>query len=296
MRGGRRIEVDARTHFEVAEPFEASLREALAERAWVDAIFCEAAGDHSHATADGAPVGRAPLREIELAAAGEARPVLVRRGLRGGWLAPLLGDRHHSPARVAREFALTLSLHARGAPVPEPVFAAARRSGPFWRSAFATVRLDGTRDIRTQLDAPEGARVLTARQSAELARAAGDAIRRFHDAGARHADLHLGNLVAAGESDAPRVWLVDLDAAQGGSPPAFERRAEELLRLLRSLRKHGRDEPRWIAACLSGYCAGDRSLRQALVAEARRRWPALERHERRRRHLQALGLLGSSRS
>jgi 3-deoxy-D-manno-octulosonic acid kinase len=215
--------------------------------------------------------GRAPTALAALPGSGGAR-VVVRRLRHGGWLGPLLGDRYLDGERAARELEATARLRALGAPVPEPVFALALRRGPWWGHALATVYEEGAADALAFLaSAPGEERVLRA------AGAAGAALRRFHDAGGRHADLHVKNLLLRETRAGADVIVIDLDRGAAGAPADPARRARELGRLWRSLVKRGVAERigrRGATAFLSAYCAGDHTLRDALArrfsAERRR--------------------------
>jgi 3-deoxy-D-manno-octulosonic acid kinase len=204
--------------------------------------------------------------------------VVVRRLRHGGLLAPLLGDRYASPARVLREIDATARLRDAGAPVPEPVLALARRRGIAFSLALATVYEEGAVDALSFLaSGPEEERVLRA------AAAVGGALRRFHDAGGRHPDLHVKNLLLRETRAGAEAIVIDLDRGRAGAPPAPAARAAEIGRLGRSLLKRRVDErvgERGAAAFLAAYCAGDRALRDALM----RHFPA----ERRKARLHAL--------
>ena len=149
--------------------------------------------------------------------------IRVRPMRRGGWLGPLLGERFSSPRRAEREFEIWQTLREAGAPVPPIALAAAERRGLFWALFIGAEQRDQAipfgRLIQEQADDPEAL--------CAWALAAGTAVRRFHDAGALHGDLHTGNLLAEAGSKAihtpgaggphsrpaRRVWLVDLDRA-----------------------------------------------------------------------------------
>jgi 3-deoxy-D-manno-octulosonic acid kinase len=221
------------------------------------------------AAAPSAGAGRTATALVAL----EGGPRLVVRRLRhGGWLAPLLRARYLGAERAAHELETTARLRARGAPVPEPVFALATRRPPFWTLALATVYEEGAVDALTFLaSAPDEARVLRA------AAACGAAVRRFHDAGGRHADLHVKNLLLRETRAGAEAIVIDLDRGGAGSAALPARRARELGRLWRSLAKRGvvaQVGERGAAAFLAAYCAGDRELRSALArhlpAERRR--------------------------
>jgi 3-deoxy-D-manno-octulosonic acid kinase len=228
------------------------------------------------AGAPSAGAGRSATALVALAAGGPA--AVVRRLQHGGLLGPLLGERYLSATRARHELELTARLRAARAPVPEPVFALALRRGAFWTHALATLYEEGAVDALQFLDsAPGEARVLRA------AAAIGAAVRRFHDAGGRHPDLHVKNLLLRETRAGAEAIVIDLDRGAAGAPPGLPARARELGRLWRSLLKRGVAEPvgeRGVAAFLSAYCAGDRELREALG----RRFPA----ERRRAAWHAL--------
>jgi len=191
--------------------------------------------------------GRAATRIATIA--GSERRLHVRRVLHGGWLAPLWRGRIAGLARVRRELALTLALHDAGAPVPAPAFVLAQRVGWSWRAVFCTVHVEGAID---------GIHVLREGGSlAAAARAAGTAVRDLHDRGARHADLHVGNLLVRSDADGGcSAWVIDMDRARLDAPVGDRRRSRELRRLLRSLRKRAVDTAQidvWMAAFRTGY-------------------------------------------
>lgn len=163
--------------------------------------------------------------------------------------------------------------------MPRAVLAAGHRHGLVWTAAVATVFEEDAEDAERFLArAPTGDEVLAA------AAAAGAAVRAFHDAGGRHADLHLGNLLLLHRAGVLEARVVDLDKARAGGPPSPTRRMRELARLWRSAEKRGlagRIGPRGCARFLAAYVRGDRALRRALLARLPR--------ERLRIRLHALG-------
>ena len=211
--------------------------------------------------------GRLPVATPPLAGGLE---LVLRRFHHGGLLAGLRNDKLMSPARIFREFRVHHALAERGAPVPRPAFAVAHRSRGLWTGGIATVRVTGAVEAGAFLRArPAGPDVRGA------AAAVGDALRRFHDAGGRHADLHIGNIVVREGAPAEAV-ILDLDQARKGPLPSNGRRAKEIGRLHRSLykrrlRPHPVDDAA-IACFLEAYAAnapeGLRSLRRRLRAQA----------------------------
>jgi tRNA A-37 threonylcarbamoyl transferase component Bud32 len=186
-------------------------------------------------------------------------------GLLGGlWCGALLGVR-----RPIRELEATAKLRRAGALVPEPVLVAGwRLGGPFWSAVVGTVHLEQSLDgVALLRSAPSPDRLLRA------AAAAGRAVRSLHDAGGRHADLHLKNLIFREGAAATAAWIVDLDKARASGTPGARRRALELMRLYRSLVKRGllqRVGARGCARFFEAYVGGDRALRGALRSHLRR--------------------------
>jgi 3-deoxy-D-manno-octulosonic acid kinase len=197
----------------------------------------------------------------------------------GGLLGPLWSGAILGTKRPARELHVTARLFGAGAPVPRPVLVAARRlRGPFWSAVVGSVHAEDARDGVAWLEA-HAQRM----QISRAARAVGAAVRRFHDAGGAHADLHAKNLLLRERGDDIEVLVIDLDGALAGEPPPPERRMRELMRLVRGLHKRGladRVGPRGFAAAFSAYCAGDRALRRALRAHLPRERRRLARHRR----------------
>lgn len=189
--------------------------------------------------------------------------LVLRPVLRGGLLGRLLGDRLLGLGRPHQELQTTAALRSAGAPVPHPVLVAGRRRNLlFWAASVGTVHEERTVDMLAFLkNRPERDRILAA------ADAAGVAIRRFHDAGGRHPDLQLKNLLLRESENHDDVIVIDLDRARRTSVVSPRARMSELMRLYRSVRKQGFERAvgaRGSARFFAAYLAGDRSLRRAM--------------------------------
>ena len=224
----------------------------LLERGRVAALFKDAAG----------AVGRSPIAVLPLP--GRVERLALRRLRHGGLFGPLLGSAFLGVGRARRELQVTAELRARGAPVPRPVLAVASRiGGPLWRAALATVFEEAALDAVAFLSSSPGRT-----QMRRACQAAGAAVRRFHDAGGHHPDLHVKNLLVR-PGLVPEIIVIDLDRARVAAPPGPAERMAELMRLQRSLVKRGlaaRVGVRGAVSFLQGYTAGDRKLRRALLA------------------------------
>lgn len=235
--------------------------------------------DRALAAAPRVAGGRGPNALLESAEwPGRVR---LRFGRRGGIFGPILGDRFLTPRRSEREFLLWRTLESRGAPIPSAVMAIQRRQGLFWRSFFASREIEGAVSLSSMLDEWHASGAQEPRDMRGLARSVARAIRRLHDAGALHGDLHLGNILLDPSSTPPTIWLVDLDRARPVSSPAPAARMRELMRLVRSILKAGGTAlltDRLRSEFLAAYCAGDRSLRDALLAHLPREQRRIHRH------------------
>ncbi|MGH8182123.1 MAG: 3-deoxy-D-manno-octulosonic acid kinase, partial [Rhodanobacteraceae bacterium] len=121
---------------------------------------------------------------------------VLRHYHRGGWMAPLLGDRYvwngRNRSRGFAEFGLLGKLAARGLPVPAPVAARYLRRGPYYTADLITRAIE---DAQTLGD------VITAQRfDAAVAEQVGTLIARFHAAGVDHADLNAHNILVAGNA------------------------------------------------------------------------------------------------
>lgn len=220
--------------------------------------------ERSIAAARGA-TGRGPTGQVELPDAEPRSWLVLRPVRRGGLPARLLGANLLGPRRPFREICAHAALHAVGAPVPEPALAVAwRQRGPFWRAVVGTLRIEDARDGLSFLrSAPDPVRLRRALETA------GAVLRRFHDLGGVHADLHAKNLLVREAGDALEVLVIDLDRAELRPHVAAPERMAELMRLYRSLRKRrvlATVGERGCARFFRAYVAGDRALRAALLA------------------------------
>lgn len=209
--------------------------------------------------------GRAPLSRV----AGGAGPLLVRPYRKGGLLRHLRGQLFRGSWRPLSELVLHRRLEAAGVPVLQAVGCVVLRSLLGWRGFLLTREVEGALDLQAWLygDAAPGdtppARVL---------RRAGRAVRRLHDAGVSHLDLHPKNLLLTPGGE---VLVIDLDRARifPGPLPEGERLAN-LVRLARAIEKHrlkgmhaGRREA---LRFLEGY-AGSRAAAGQWLERVRRR-------------------------
>lgn len=155
---------------------------------------------------------------------------VLRHYQRGGWMAPLLGDRYvwngRTHSRGFAEFALLAELFQRGLPVPAPVAARYQRCGPYYTADLITRTVEGATTLTALIHAGH--------LDATLAERVGALVSRFHAAGVDHADLNAHNILMAGNE----LWLIDFDRGEiRASGTAWK--LANLARLKRSLLKVG---------------------------------------------------------
>jgi len=167
---------------------------------------------------------------------------VVRRYLRGGAVARVLGARYLRVARPRpfREVEASCAARARGVPTPAIVAGAVYPAGPFFvRCDLVTELVPDASDLAAAVVGPEpgGTTGSGALDPHSSLRAAGALIGRAAASGILHIDLNAKNIVLTRSPDGPSASLVDLDRAVVREHPR-ETDAEVMrARLERSLRK-----------------------------------------------------------
>lgn len=155
---------------------------------------------------------------------------LVLREYRRGGLAARLAEKAYAftreqSVRSFSEFRLLNRLEAMGLPVPRAVAAWYRKLSPLhYQAAIIIERLDDTVPLAELIDDLHDSGWYRL----------GQIIRRFHDAGVRHADLNCFNVLVRDE----HFYLIDFDKGEVMSPgtsPSWKH--ANLERFARSLRK-----------------------------------------------------------
>lgn len=161
-------------------------------------------------------------------------PAVLRQYLRGGWIARVIRQSYFftvvSRSRPFREFDVLSSLYEQGLPVPRPVAALCEHRGLVASGSIMTMRIPSSRTLADLLQRTDGGVVLDDAAWASI----GACIRRFHKAGAWHADLNARNILL---DDAMQVFLIDFDRARlmRGMEVNGRRNLERLTRSLEKL-------------------------------------------------------------
>lgn len=205
--------------------------------------------------------------------------VFVRPYLHGGWLGRLTGDRHAGDGRFVAELVALDEARRAGVPVCEPLGVVTRAASLGMRRGWLLVReVVGSEDLLAFLDGDPAS--LRRRAVLDLA---GAALRRLHDAGFEHPDIHLKNALLTPEGD---VLLIDLDRVRRRGTLPRARRLVGLFRFDRYAAKQaaaGHSVTRTDRLrVLRAYAGDDWPDRQETRAIARRLARHIARHSRTR--------------
>lgn len=164
--------------------------------------------------------GRTKLRIVE-------PDMVVRPLVHGGLFRHVTGWRFLDAGRTMRELEVSAHLASRGIPTPEILAVRIIRQGWFCRIEVISRLVPDATDLLTYLEDSRD-------DSREFLRKAGALIRRMHDLGVFHNDLHIKNILLDRSGD---LWVLDLDKAWHiGSLPAFMKRLN-VRRFIRSAKK-----------------------------------------------------------
>ena len=161
-----------------------------------DSLFCP---DTASAVEKAVAIGRGEARFYQY----QGHDLVSKQYLRGGMVAPLLGDRYFGlnpeHTRAFKEFRLLHQLQTLKLPAPIPVAASAERSGLFFRAALVTLEIPKAETLADQL--MQSALNNSAWQDV------GRCIRQFHNHDVYHSDLNARNILLS----EGKVYLIDFD-------------------------------------------------------------------------------------
>jgi hypothetical protein len=149
--------------------------------------------------------------------------VFVRPYLHGGWLGRLTGDRHAGDRRFVDELRALEEARRAGVPVCEPLGVVTRAAALGMRRGWLLLReLVGAEDVLAFLERGPP----PAERHAVLGRL-GAALRKLHDAGFEHPDLHFKNALLGSDG---AVLVIDLDRVRRCTDLSRARRLAGLFR------------------------------------------------------------------
>jgi tRNA A-37 threonylcarbamoyl transferase component Bud32 len=200
--------------------------------------------------------------------------VAVRKYRHGGLLRRLTGDLFLFGARPFQETTITEEVKSAGVPTLEILAAIIDRGwGGWYRGYLITRYLPSATDLISYLDKKS-----EEERRRAIIEKAGEAVKRIHQAGIYHADLHLKNFLVEGRGST--VYLIDFDKSEVFPHLKPSRRMKNLKRLDRSaekLTRHGlpltkQDKRTFCHA----YASGDKEIRPYLKNYLKRyRWHTL---------------------
>ncbi len=171
---------------------------------------------------------------------GDLPPMMVRRYRHGGLLAGVGRDLYLGTARATEELAVTEAARRGRLRTVIPVGVLCQRVHViFWRLAFLSAEISDSEDmVHFCCRLAEYPAETAAREKRGVIREAALQIRKMHDLGIHHADLHLKNLLLQRrQAGTPQVYVIDFDKARLGEPLDLEQRLNNIRRLARSVRK-----------------------------------------------------------
>lgn len=173
--------------------------------------------------------GRGPRGLLEL---GASETLLIKRCLRGGWLARINSSRYFLLSRFHRELQASQHAHRVGLPCGETRAVVIQPAAPGWHVWAASRWIEQAEDFGQRWLASDEA------ERAALWHHATEFVARVAAAGIAHPDLNLGNLlieVGKGES-VPRIWLIDFDRCRVVGREQRERVEQQMLARMRQSR------------------------------------------------------------
>jgi tRNA A-37 threonylcarbamoyl transferase component Bud32 len=162
---------------------------------------------------------------------GKQGEVAVRKYRHGGLLRRFTGDLFFFGARPFQEVAVTEKVKSAGVPTVEILAAIIDRGwGGWYRGYLITTYLPTATDLISYLDKePQGERRKTVIEKAA------EAVKRMHQGGMYHADLHLKNFLV--DEKKTTVYLIDFDKSEVFPRLRPAARMKNLKRLDRSAEK-----------------------------------------------------------
>lgn len=224
---------------------------------------------------------QAPAGAPSHAGRGERVRLFVREYRHGGLFGGLLGRAFFGDSRPRGEIAVTEAARDAGVRVPEILACVGRAGLVCQRWTMVQRHLDTHVDLIDWLDETREDPSDFARRKRSVITACARAVRRLHDAGVQHTDLHLKNIMIARNGD-PAPVIVDFDKSEVHSPLSESRRLGSLIRLDRSVEKLNRRQERFSRTdrwrFFREYARGESYSRSRIEAFLAQRARELARH------------------
>ncbi len=168
------------------------------------------------------------------------RRLFIRHYRHGGLWGRLTGDVLWGHGRPLKELVVAEKAIERGIDTAEVVALRIRPLfGPLCRADIFTLEISGAEDLIAFLCKLPASEILS--QKKELIKYVARAVKKLHDSGILHADLHLKNILLK-RNDINKVYIIDLDKSElrptaTATGLSMEQRMDNILRLDRSVEK-----------------------------------------------------------
>ena len=213
---GRRVAVALEAH--------AADARAMLERG---SLYAAASSDRSARPLEGRGIAYA----IALPVSGTR--AVVRHNRHGGLLAPVTRDLFLPPTRAPHELRTAMRLAALGVPTPTVLIYGLEPVGlAFRRADVVTREVEGAHDLSVYMSVS----ITTAEREAAWS-ATRRLLAEMHEAGVRHHDLNVKNVLLAPSVGGLVAHVLDVDRVEFGRGGDPRLRAANVRRLLRSARK-----------------------------------------------------------
>lgn len=177
------------------------------------------------------PLGRAEVAFVPL----KNRRMALREFRHGGGFRFLTGGLFFSGKRVEKELVILDFARKAGLPVPEPLGGAVIKAGPFNRMFLFSEVIENAEDFVTYLSREHAPEMELWRK---ILHRTAEEVRRMHDAGIHHGDLHVRNLlVRLKDEKDPEIFIIDFDKSAVKVDLTVNEREQNLMRLGRSVDK-----------------------------------------------------------
>ncbi|MBM4055776.1 MAG: hypothetical protein FJ264_14175 [Planctomycetes bacterium] len=181
--------------------------------------------------------GRGRYLSVPIKKNGEER-LIIRNYKHGGLLGKIFGNVFLNGNRPFNEINIHEVALQNGVPSAEAIAIAKRKIlGGFYSADFITKEISGAVDLMHFLAEHPAEYIRESKKSVILVIAG--LIRKMHDVGIYHADLHLKNILVKKNPDgAFEAYIIDLDKSTVLPQLTLSKRMKNLLRLDRSLEKY----------------------------------------------------------
>jgi tRNA A-37 threonylcarbamoyl transferase component Bud32 len=139
-------------------------------------------------------------------------------------------------SRAAAEWRAGRALAAAGVPTAVPLAKAERRHFVLRDAALVVPEIPGALHLGEYVERHWGSGADAAPSRAALFDQLARIVRRMHDAGFVHHDLHGGNVLVSGLAAAPSIHVIDLHSVRSHAVPLRAARRFDLFKLLHSMR------------------------------------------------------------